>query len=349
MEPVDDNQDNAKILHSINLTEQHTQKCNMFRNICGNYQHSSLTTVEIPDTWPAPGQPGEWCDPNIHAKHDRPFRKLTIPSEIEYYLMERNRRHFGQAHGAPFTMAPLTDLINWQADTDVAKLILKGEYSNDELDDVTQLLLQHCEATTQLDSISTRLTLDEFIGKNRVWRENTSTSPSGRHLGHYKTLIKPITIACEPWEQDTIEAGRIALLQAHLHIITYCVTHGYSLQRWQHVVNVMILKEAGDHRIHRLRVIHLFEADYSLILSVKWRQQIYAADKQKLTIQVNTAVIPAARPLCCAFSRNSRLIFHTAPENHLSISTTTRCRARTELFQPCHHLSTGNMDNTAMY
>ena len=96
--------------------------------------------------------------------------------------MERNRRHFGQAHGTPFTIAPLADLINWQADTDTAELILKGEYTNDELDDVTQLLLQHCEATTKLDSISLQLTLDEFIGKIRVWRENTSTSPSGRHL-----------------------------------------------------------------------------------------------------------------------------------------------------------------------
>jgi hypothetical protein len=348
MECADDNQDNANILHSIHLTEQHTQMYNMFRNIHGNYQHSSLTTVEIPDTWPAPGQPGEWFDPKIHAKHDRPFRKLTIPSEIEYYLMERNRRHFGQAHGTPFTIAPLADLINWQADTNAAELILKGEFSNDELDDVTQLLLQHCEATTQLDSISTRLTLDEFIGKIRVWRESTSTSPSSRHLGHYKALIKPITIACEPWEQDTIEGGRVALLQAHLHIINYCLTHGYSLQRWQHVVNVMILKEAGDHWIHRLRVIHLFEADYNLILSVKWRQQIYAADKQNWSTQVNTAVIQAVRPLLCAFSMNSRLIFHTVPENHLSILTTTRRRATTELFQPCHHLSTGNMDKTTM-
>ena len=44
----------------------------------------------------------------------------------------------------------------------------------------------------------------------------------------------------------------------------------------------MIHKEAGNHKIHRLRVIHLFEADYNLILSVKWRQQIYAADKDQL-------------------------------------------------------------------
>jgi hypothetical protein len=196
--------------------------------------------------------------------------------------MERNHRHFGQAQGTPFTNAPLADLINWQADTETAELILKGEYTNDELDDVTQLLLKHCKANTKLDSITQQITLEEFIGKIRVWREGTNTSPSGRHLGHYKVLIKPINRACEPWEQYSIDTGRQDLLQAHLHIINYCLTYGYSLKRWQQVVNVMILKEHGNIKIHRLRVIHLFEADYNLILSVRWRQQIFATDKQNL-------------------------------------------------------------------
>jgi hypothetical protein len=34
----------------------------------------------------------------------------------------------------------------------------------------------------------------------------------------------------------------------------------------------MILKEPDNHKIHRLRVLHPFEADYNLILGVKWRQ-----------------------------------------------------------------------------
>ena len=34
----------------------------------------------------------------------------------------------------------------------------------------------------------------------------------------------------------------------------------------------MIHKEPGNNKIHRLRVIHLFEADFNLILSVKWKQ-----------------------------------------------------------------------------
>jgi hypothetical protein len=53
--------------------------------------------------------------------------------------------------------------------------------------------------------------MEDFIGKFRVWREGTSKSPSGRHLGHYKTLIKTTNAVCERWEQDTIEADRVEI------------------------------------------------------------------------------------------------------------------------------------------
>jgi hypothetical protein len=36
----------------------------------------------------------------------------------------------------------------------------------------------------------------------------------------------------------------------------------------------MILKEQNNHKIHRLRVIHLYEQDYNLILGFKWRTLI---------------------------------------------------------------------------
>jgi hypothetical protein len=54
------------------------------------------------------------------------------------------------------------------------------------------------------------------------------------------------------------------------------------MERWKDILNIMILKEPGNTKIHRLRVIHLFEADYNLILSVKWRQQIKHAEEREL-------------------------------------------------------------------
>jgi hypothetical protein len=44
----------------------------------------------------------------------------------------------------------------------------------------------------------------------------------------------------------------------------------------------MILKEPNNHKIHRLRVLHLFEADYNLVLGVKWRQLMQHAEQNHL-------------------------------------------------------------------
>ena len=43
----------------------------------------------------------------------------------------------------------------------------------------------------------------------------------------------------------------------------------------------MIEKEPGNHKIHRLRVIHLYEADYNLLLCVKWRTAVHHAMRNK--------------------------------------------------------------------
>jgi hypothetical protein len=32
--------------------------------------------------------------------------------------------------------------------------------------------------------------LEDFTGAIKAWKERTSTSPSGHHLGHYKLLVK---------------------------------------------------------------------------------------------------------------------------------------------------------------
>jgi hypothetical protein len=76
-------------------------------------------------------------------------------------------------------MRPLSASLNWQADTNTAELLLCSHYDADSLDDVTQLLSRHCKQSSSLDAIPAPITLDEFVGKLKVWSESTSTSPSG--------------------------------------------------------------------------------------------------------------------------------------------------------------------------
>jgi hypothetical protein len=56
---------------------------------------------------------------------------------------------------------------------------------------ITDLAVQHMEKTTPLDSVSTALTVEKWVGKIKTWQEPTSTSPSGMHLGHHKCIAVP--------------------------------------------------------------------------------------------------------------------------------------------------------------
>jgi hypothetical protein len=48
----------------------------------------------------------------------------------------------------------------------------------------------------------------------------------------------------------------------------------YHISRWSKATNVMIEKDAGNPCIHRLRIIHLFEADFNLYMKMQWGKRL---------------------------------------------------------------------------
>jgi hypothetical protein len=136
------------------------------------------------------------------------------------------------------------------------------------------------------------ITVDELQSKLRVWRESTSTSPSGQHLGHFKSLVarhefSDVTEDDDPADIEKREELNLIqhkLLHIRLQIINYALKTGYSHKRWQTIANSHILKEPGNIWIHRTRVIHIYEADYNLALGVKWRQAMHRADEVHYTV-----------------------------------------------------------------
>ena len=85
----------------------------------------------------------------------------------------------------------------------------------------------------------------------------TSTSPSGRHLGHYKAIIQNKTL--------------LTYLTKYLNLI---LEKGLVLTRWCNAVNIMIEKDKGQPKITRLRIIHLFEADLNFFLKCQWGSRL---------------------------------------------------------------------------
>ena len=154
--------------------------------------------------------------------------------------------------------------------THEAYLILEGEYSNEEIVDAGKLLIEQMKRTTKLDSNEKFLTKEEWVGKMKVWKETTTTSPSKLHLGHHKSLIyefedddkinneekrwdflqelssklvKPsssntLTQSSNSSEIDSIEepnleSMRKSLLTAQIMLMNYAIKHEYVYERWK--------------------------------------------------------------------------------------------------------------------
>lgn len=63
---------------------------------------------------------------------------------------------------------------------------------------------------------------------------------------------------------------QIKILQVYYLISMTCLQTSSSLPRWQKVTTTMIKKDNNNSKINKLRVIHLYKADYNLLLKILW-------------------------------------------------------------------------------
>jgi len=266
-----------------------------------------IDRVDIPASWPPPHATEDEFQQLEDPKECNTWQTITDPNDIEFYVRLRNRKHFGQSQGTPFTLPPLSTHISWSADTPLSEDILQStphateQLNTFDLPPQCRSLLDFCKMTSELDSLPYEITAAEFSGKIRNWKESTTTSPSGRHLGRYKALYTQFPKSADPAikeETEMLTSHQTEMREAIRGIINHCLHHGYVLHRWKKILNAMIFKEHNNHKIHRLRVIHIYEADLNLIFAIKWQQLLHHADH---TNQLNNGLF-GGRPGCEAQS-----------------------------------------------
>ena len=128
---------------------------------------------------------------------------------------------------------------------------------------------------SETEMIPHRLTQEEFTDRIKNWKESTTTSEF--HLGYSKALIAEHDIdpKKEPEKYAALEAKRAKLIDWQVRLINLAIENRYVYERWKTIVNFMILKEPQNYKINRLRVIHLYEFDFTLLMSIKWRHLIH--------------------------------------------------------------------------
>jgi hypothetical protein len=107
---------------------------------------------------------------------------------IEEKLLARKIEHFGQAQGTLFNTPHLHRKFGCSGALTEANNLMTNKFDQDDFPPLTRgatTLLNLMSNNNRLPPISTSIGIEDFAKGLRKWSEGTSTSPSGRHLGHY--------------------------------------------------------------------------------------------------------------------------------------------------------------------
>jgi hypothetical protein len=184
--------------------------------------------------------------------------------KVEDHLFDRHIHHFGQAKETPLTKAPFSNMP-FDGTGPTADAILEGTFQHEQHGPhgkCNQLLIDALKR--KLPTLPADITDKDISNGFRAWREMTSASPSNRHLGHYKALLSPDGRT----DKDTTKHLAEEIMDARCQMTALCAKLGMSLNRWQEVATATLEKDTGSPKLHRLRAMHLLEADLNLLIKI---------------------------------------------------------------------------------
>ena len=236
--------DKEKALKIIKTREASKRQFRRIRTTLGRLKAGGLAGVDVPII----GADGEITG----------WRSVTEPEELHELISVRNKKHLNQAAPTPLGHGEGFRLFHGKDRHDTARKVLNGELEwrhpisevNDFIGHLKKAFNEE-KLREETKKINVPVTTAEFRFYFSKKKESTESSPSGRHIGHYKAIL----------DNDDIVDLLVAMI--NIGIMT-----GHALNRWQHAVSVMLEKDKGRPKIDRLRIIQLFEADYNFFLSL---------------------------------------------------------------------------------
>ena len=180
------------------------------------------------------------------------FKTIENPTLIKELILDRNSHHINQAQGSPFTVEPLQSLLGTDSDTPLVEALLN---ENTKLHHIplTKVTKRYLESLTRNKEIiksfqQHTIPLDEYKKGFRNWKEKTTTSPSGRHLGHHHSLLTPDGVQYSEEKEDFSER----MWKLHHNITSITLLNARPLRRWLVSIVILIPKDKGKPKIYRL-------------------------------------------------------------------------------------------------
>ena len=132
------------------------------------------------------------------------------------------------------------------------------------------------------ETISVDITAEDMMNKYKRWKETTTTSSSGRHLGHFHALFRGFKFDIDEEYEELVQM-RTEIIELHWLILRIAIRNRHVYKRWKKVVTQMIEKDPGNPKLFRLRVIHLYGCDFNLLLGLYFRLlQQHCEDRNSL-------------------------------------------------------------------
>ena len=210
--------------------------------------------------------------------------EITSDPDIMFQTLKKvNVEKLKASENTPFILGPLRGL-----DTDgftlMASNILSGDFDTFDLTPVQQIFIKELSKTLTRSTTNFLSSL-EFKKMIMNTRESTSSSPSGRHYGIYRAGV----------QEDK-------LLHIHATMAIQPFKHGFILDRWKQVIQIMIKKKT-EPRYDSLRIIEIFEGDYAAMTKLMMRTIMDHLEKAKDTVAGTYATVRGGSTHQAIFSR----------------------------------------------
>jgi hypothetical protein len=158
----------------------------------------------------------------VSGADDGSWSRIDTKEQVEALLIDRNFEQLSHAGNTPFGYTTLGDELGRTCDTLMADDIYNGTLEHRSLTDhaiqaIVKELRKHPLLTKMISPV---VTTEDFNSCFGCVAEKTSSSPSGRHVGHY--------IACTDMKDEL----SVHLAAVHARMISIPLAEGFCPEGW---------------------------------------------------------------------------------------------------------------------